>query len=230
MNCDFIASVYRHFEYGRFGRKLEACRFALLPRLKGVRKALVLGEGDGRFVARLVAHCPGISADVFDTSRQMIRIAEGRLRAAGVSPLSSIAFHHGDATVATFPKNDYDLVATHFFFDVFSIGELHPLIDRVKQSLRPDGVWLVSEFDLPQSGFRRFLARFWLRVMYIFFRCATGLQNQTLPDWRKQLTRAGFRPRIQQSLANGFLVSELWEQIPRAQQTATHRDAASEMR
>jgi len=230
MNCDFIAAVYCYFEYGRFGRKLEACRFALLPRLRGVRKALILGEGDGRFIARLAAHCPAISADVFDTSGQMIRIAERRLRTAGVSRLSSIVFHHGDATVATFPKNDYDLVATHFFFDVFPSDELHPLIDRVKQSLRPDGVWLVSEFDLPRSGFRRLLARFWVRVMYIFFRWVTGLQNQTLPDWRKQLIRAGFRPRIQQSLANGFLVSELWEQIPRAHQTATHRDAVSEMR
>lgn len=228
MNCDFIAAIYRHLEYARFGRKLEACRFALLPRLKGVRKALILGEGDGRFAARLAAHYPSIAADVFDTSRKMIRIAERRLRDAGVPVSSPIIFHQGDATTAVFPQNDYDLVATHFFFDVFSAAELSRLIDRVKQSLHPGGVWLVSEFDVPPSGLRRVLARFWIQVMYLFFRCATGLRNRRLPDWRKQLTGAGFRPQIRQSLANGFLVSELWEQVPDRACTSTPHDAVSE--
>ena len=229
MNCDFIAALYRYFEYGRFGRKLETCRFALVPRLNGARKALILGEGDGRFIARLVAHYPNITADVFDTSREMIRLAEQRLRAALALPPPSIAFHHGDARVAPFPQKDYDLVATHFFFDVFHVTELSPLINRVKESLDPNGVWLVSEFDLPTSGLRRLLARFWLRTMYLFFRYATGLRNQRLPDWRQQLISAGFRPRIQQSFANGFLVSESWEQIP-CEARSTPRDAVSEMR
>jgi ubiquinone/menaquinone biosynthesis C-methylase UbiE len=229
MNCDSIAALYRYFEYGRFGRKLEICRFALLPRLTGAQRALILGEGDGRFAARLAAHYPGIAADVFDTSRKMIRLAEQRLHSARLPHLSSIAFHHGDARVAPFPRNDYDLVATHFFFDVFPMAELSPLIDRVKRSLRPDGLWLISEFDLPSSGLRRLLARFWLRVMYLFFRYTTGLGNQRLPDWRKQLSHAGFRPRIQQSFASGFLVSELWEQIPCSERSIRH-DAAFETR
>jgi ubiquinone/menaquinone biosynthesis C-methylase UbiE len=186
-----------------------------------------LGEGDGRFAARLAAHHPAIVADVFDTSRKMIRLAEQRLRSTRLPHLSSFAFHHGDARVASFPRNDYDLVATNFFFDVFPMGELSPLIERVKQSLHPDGVWLISEFDLPASGLSRLLARFWLRIMYGFFRYTTGLDNQRLPDWRKQLSHAGFRPRIQQSFARGFLVSELWERIPCSERSIP-RDAAFE--
>lgn len=230
MNCNFIAALYRPLEYARFGRKLETCRFALLPRLNGVQKALILGEGDGRFAARLAERYPHIIADVFDTSREMIRIAERRLRACGAARLATISFHRGDATAVSFPQHDYDLVATHFFFDVFSTDELSPLIHRVKQSLRPGGVWLVSEFDLPPSGAPRLLARFWIRVMYLFFRCATGLRNQHLPDWRQQLANAGFRPQAQQSLANGFLVSELWEHVPDGQGGPTRRDEVSEMR
>jgi ubiquinone/menaquinone biosynthesis C-methylase UbiE len=229
MNCDFIAALYRYIEYARFGRKLEVCRFALLPKLDGVRKALILGEGDGRFVTRLAARYPDITADVLDCSREMLRLSQQRLRAAGISP-SSIAFYHEDARTASLADNRYDLVVTHFFFDVFSAAELSPLIDRVAQSLRPGGVWLISEFDLPEAGVQRLLARFWICVMYLFFRCATGLRNQRLPDWRQALTAAGFRPQTQQSFANGFLASELWERVPKQGRASTRRDEVSEMR
>jgi ubiquinone/menaquinone biosynthesis C-methylase UbiE len=191
---------------------------------------LILGEGDGRFVARLAAHYPDITIDVFDTSREMLRLARQRIHTAGISPSSSIAFHHEDARTASFPDSAYDLVVTHFFFDVFSAAELSPLIHRVAQALRPNGIWLISEFDLPEGGARRLFARFWIRVMYLFFRCATGLRNQRLPDWRQQLTAAGFHPRTQQHLANGFLASELWERVPEHSAASTRRDEVSEMR
>src|SRR5579883_1010405 len=58
MNCDAIAPWYRWLEYGAFGRALERTRFHYLAELKPSRKALMLGEGDGRFLAAFSQRFP----------------------------------------------------------------------------------------------------------------------------------------------------------------------------
>ena len=54
MNADRIASGYRWLEYAAFGLALEQARFDFLSRAAGARRVLILGEGDGRFLARLL--------------------------------------------------------------------------------------------------------------------------------------------------------------------------------
>jgi hypothetical protein len=54
-NFDRIARPYRWLEYLTLGRSLERAREVFLPLLKDRRQALILGDGDGRFTARLLA-------------------------------------------------------------------------------------------------------------------------------------------------------------------------------
>jgi hypothetical protein len=51
---DRLAKPYRWLEYLSFGRNLERCRFHFLPQLAGTQRALLLGDGDGRFAERLL--------------------------------------------------------------------------------------------------------------------------------------------------------------------------------
>ena len=57
-NFDLIARPYRWLEYLTFGPALARCRNHFLPQLTDRRAALVLGDGDGRFLARLLAPTP----------------------------------------------------------------------------------------------------------------------------------------------------------------------------
>ena len=54
MNADPIASSYRWLEYAAFGLALENARFDFLSHAAAARRVLILGEGDGRFLARLL--------------------------------------------------------------------------------------------------------------------------------------------------------------------------------
>ena len=72
VNFDPIARPYRWLEYLSFGRELERRRFRYLPEVKSARRALVLGDGDGRFLAALVRQGGEVSVDYVDLSARML--------------------------------------------------------------------------------------------------------------------------------------------------------------
>ena len=57
-NFDRLAGIYRLLEFLAFGRDLERARFRLLETLAECHSVLVLGEGDGRCLARLARVAP----------------------------------------------------------------------------------------------------------------------------------------------------------------------------
>ena len=198
MNCDRIARWYRWFEYLGFGGELQRRRCRFLAQLKGVRRALVLGDGDGRFLARFAERNRYASADYVDLSPRMLALARHR---AGNE---RIRYHNADALAAPLPQAEYDLIVTHFFLDCFNQRDAERLIDRAAAAARPRAVWLVSEFR----------ARAWtrplLRGLYLFFHVTTGLKTRRLVDHRPLLERRGFRLEREETSRFGLLASELW--------------------
>ena len=80
-----------------FGPWLGRCRNAQLVHLSGARHALLLGDGDGRFLARLLAANPTLTADVVDSSQAMLRLLDRRIRRCGPQARHRIRLHHADA-------------------------------------------------------------------------------------------------------------------------------------
>jgi len=203
VNCDPIARWYRWFEYLGFGRELERRRCAFLAQVADGRRILVLGEGDGRFLVRLVEQNRGASIDYVDLSSRMLALARAR---AG----DSVTYHHGDARTIPLPTAAYDLIVTHFFLDCFNPADAEPLIERIAKAASPHARWLVSEFRQPEEGWQAAWARLWLWSLYRFFRLTTGLRTTVLIDHHPLLAHRGFRLVHQQSARFGLLVSELW--------------------
>jgi ubiquinone/menaquinone biosynthesis C-methylase UbiE len=210
MNCDPIAGVYRWMEYAVFGKALERCRCSLLNYLGDSQHALVLGDGDGRFLAAFASRHPAVTIDYVDVSGAMLKLARRRLHSKPEPNASRIHFHRKDVRALELPGPHYDLIVCHFFFDVFAQAELANVMQRICQAAAPQAKWLVSEFDLPPGRLRRTVALTLLRIMYGFFRLTTGLANQTLPEWRPLLESHGFSREVSSSERSGFIVSELW--------------------
>jgi SAM-dependent methyltransferase len=206
---NLIARPYRWLEYLTVGRALERCRTCYLPQLRDRRRALVLGDGDGRFLAQLLAHNPHLQADAVDTSITMLGLLRERSEAATPDADTRLRIHHTNAL--TFPlAGRYDLVVTHFFFDCLGQAELNTLVTRVASALAPGALWVVSDFRIP-AGLMRVPARTLVRGLYFAFRVLTGLRTIQLPDHAKPLTRSGFiRIGHQHSFA-GLLTTELWQ-------------------
>jgi SAM-dependent methyltransferase len=209
MNCDRIARWYRPLEYLVFGRALERRRFELLGQVGEVRRALILGDGDGRFTAEFVKRNPQALVDSVELSGGMLALAQARLWRLKLDS-ERVRFFQDDARTIDL-EGEYDLIVTHFFLDCFDGEQVRNLVGRVSERCVPGGRWLVSEFSIPAAGVRRVAFAALIRFMYLFFRVATGLEVNRLPDYAPVLAANGFRILRQCSAAGGLLVSELWE-------------------
>jgi hypothetical protein len=175
---------------------------------------LVLGDGDGRFLARLLAQNPALTADAVDSSPAMLRLLCDRCAAQAPSSKSRLQTHQSDVIdfLAVNSATQYDLVVTHFFLDCFSQSEVDSLASGIATRMTPDALWLVSDFRVP-TGAMRLPARAYVRILYFAFRVITGLRVTQLPDHVSALTGSGlYRVGCERTLA-GMLTTELWSKI-----------------
>ncbi len=207
---DRVARLYQAMEYLSFGRMLERCRFHHTLSLSNCRRALILGDGDGRFLAQLLVAAPDLSADAVDASPAMLQMLRARAEKAGAA--NRVCTICANARCFTPRNGPYDLVATHFFLDCLTEEEAHRLIARVRPHLAPGAHWMVSEFQVPEgSWLRSALAQIIIDGLYAAFRVLTGLRVRRIPPWRVLLAKHGFRRTASQTWLGSLLVSELWE-------------------
>jgi SAM-dependent methyltransferase len=200
MNCDLIAPHYWWIERLGMGRALERRRRWFLPKLGNARRALVLGDGDGRFLRELLRRNALVRADYVDLSRRMLELAREKAGA------DRVIYRQTDALTLDLPPDEYDLIATHFFFDCFDPSELELLIGRVADAAKPGAQWIVSEFctsNLP--------AQLLVNALYLFFGITTGLKTRKLADHRPIMRCHGFRLISASHSRGALVVSELWE-------------------
>jgi SAM-dependent methyltransferase len=205
---DRIARLYVWMEHLTFGRSLERCRDHFLARLADRSSALVLGDGDGRFLADLLAGNSRVQADAVDSSAAMLRLLRKRCAAVAGEGEMRLRTYNTSALAFT-PVRSYDLIVTHFFLDCLSQTELDRLCARLGAHLEPGAMWLVSDFRIPE-GAMHWPARAVVRLLYLAFRVLTGLRTSALPDHAAALTTAGFTRIAEHHSLGGLLTSELW--------------------
>ena len=206
-NFDRLARIYRWLEWISFGPWLGWCRCAFLAHLHHCRRAMILGDGDGRFTARLLAQNPAIQVDAVDASPAML---SELVRRTGPHA-GRVKTHVADARFFDPAMTDYDLIATHFFLDCLSTREVASLAARLRLYVRPGAIWVLSEFTIPAGWLGPVVARPLIAFLYQAFGSLTGLKIRRLPDYRDALAAAGFTLIRQQHRLSGLLVSEMWQ-------------------
>ena len=207
-NFDRLAGIYRWLEWLSFGPWLSRCRRIFLERIGDRRRALVIGDGDGRFTSQLLRANLRIEVDAVDASPAML---QALVRRAGLHH-TRIRTYLVDARRWQPPEDrGYDLVATHFFLDCLETAEIGRLAENLRPSLVPGTLWVVSEFSIPPGCFGRQVAEPLVAFLYAAFAVLTGLAVRCLPDRGAALRGAGFRLVESRALLRGLLVAELWQ-------------------
>lgn len=210
MNCDPIARLYRWIEYAAFGPVLQRMRLCWLRELRSAKRVLLLGDGDGRFLSQFVSTYPAAEVHYIDSSARMLDLARKRIREATLENSGHVIFTLGNALSTALPGRDYDLVVSHFFLDCFDEPGLAQLADHVGPHLAPNVSWVVSDFSEPRDGLMGPVFRFYLRLMFRFFRYTSGLETRRLADYTVFLKGLGFIRSRNATNLGGFVFSEIW--------------------
>jgi ubiquinone/menaquinone biosynthesis C-methylase UbiE len=206
-NFDRVARIYRWSEYLALGPLLQRTRTHFLPQLTHCRNALLLGDGDGRFLAALLASNPELHAVTVDTSAAMLQLLHQRCERIASSRLQTI--QASALEVAVPPATD--LVTTHFFLDCLTQTEVDQLVQKIAAHTQSGMLWVLSDFAVPASRIARPLAKLYIRALYLAFRILTGLRVQSLPDPQAALTRAGFTCIARKQILRGLIYTEIWQ-------------------
>ncbi len=175
-----LSYFYRLLEFVAFGRALDRARVSLLLQLPELDSLLSLGDGDGRFLSKFLEGQPNCRVTSIDQSSAMIRLQRRRIPKSVADAL--VDFQVADVGNVCFERGRFNAVSVLFFLDCFSEKELTRLLERVIPWVAPGGFVYFADFVLPKSGWQRIRARFYIRVMHLFFRWCTGLENNRLVD------------------------------------------------
>ena len=211
MSFDRLAPHYRWMEWLLAGGKLQRCRTTFLDTLPPVRHALLLGEGNGRFLQEFLRKQLGTRVTCLDASPHMLKVARQTAHAE-----ACVTFVCCDVTEWKPPPAEFDLVVSNFFLDCFRPDQIELIAERISAGLTDGARWLIADFCEPRRGWRKWRARTILHAMYWFFRGATNLpaNRLTVPD--AILARHGFELQARRTFEWGLLQSDLWVQRRKA--------------
>jgi ubiquinone/menaquinone biosynthesis C-methylase UbiE len=210
VSFDGIAPWYRTLETIAFGSNLQRARIACLGEIDKPRRALIVGEGNGRFLRELIGAHPEIEIDCVDASERMLRLARDRVQRERPGRTDRIRFLQHDIATWSPPEDRFDLIVTHFFLDCFPEDRVAEIVARLSRAAAVNATWLLADFCIPAGGFARFRTDIWLNMMYRFFRLTSGIKASELADPSPFLRAAGFALTTQQLLRGGMVKSELW--------------------
>jgi ubiquinone/menaquinone biosynthesis C-methylase UbiE len=206
---DRVARIYRWAEYASLGPLLERARRHFLPELQACRSAMVLGDGDGRFLAQLMSGNPELKAMAVDTSAAMLGLLRRNCLRAAPDAEKRLTTLHASA-LQTRPEPKTGLIVTHFFLDCLTQTEVDTLTQSYAVELEPGTLWVVSDFALPRTAWLRPFAAVYIRALYFAFRILTGMRVTRLPDVQESFERAGFTHMRRKEFAGGLVYTEIW--------------------
>jgi len=242
---DTWARLYPGLEYAALGRTLQHARAATvspraLARLPSGGSWLLLGDGDGRGLAKV--RDAGQAGDVvcLDVSPQMLARAQARMARArtgagqkeleGRLPPGAPHGRRPNVTAHAQPpvtwcqadllegwpaalrERRFDVVVTQFFLDCFTDPQIEAWWPEVARRLRPGGVWLVTDFTPAGSlrGWQALRQRALLAVLYPCFRWTTPMVARALPDLERPFRQAGWQAPYRERLPSGITELTVW--------------------
>jgi len=210
VSFDAVAPWYRALETIAFGNSLQRARLACLPEIGSPDRALIVGEGNGRFLVALLHAHPQLEVDCLDASERMLHLARERIERELSGADKRVRFLHRNIESWMPPNVPYGLIVTHFFLDCFLPDQIERIVSKLAQAATGDAQWLLADFHIPANGVARLEARAGLPAMYAFFRFVAGIDGRELIDASPFLRARDFELAFERTLRRGLLKSQLW--------------------
>jgi ubiquinone/menaquinone biosynthesis C-methylase UbiE len=205
MSFDLLAPHYRWMEAILAGDKIQRCRVHFLDSVSNCRRALLVGEGNGRFLGECLKKMPHAQFTVVDASEKMLE--QARRRCGGDSRINYV---RAQLPGAHLPKN-FDLIVTNCFLDCFDERQLPTVVNELADCATDSAIWLVTDFCVPKTGWAKWRAKMVLAAAYSFFQVATGIPARRICAPDPFLVQNGFRFIDRIEADAGLIYSSIWK-------------------
>lgn len=182
---DRIAPFYDFLAKMVFGNSLKKAQIHFLPHIPENARILILGGGSGWLLAELIKRNPSSEIVYVEASEKMLDLTKKYLAKKNLFKNSRITLL---LDAEYYKKNDqkFDVVITNFFLDLFTEITLENIILSLSAMLKPDGLWLLSDFDK-----KEFESSSWKKLfissMYFFFKKTAKIEGSKLYDFDRML-------------------------------------------
>ena len=177
---DRISAFYDLITHSVSFNQINKSQLAFLSYLSTQSTCLILGGGTGHFLQKLLEENKTIYVTYVEASEKMIALAEKCIRKNIPDALDRVTFICKRAE--NFEFEMYDVIACNYFLDLFDDVYVSLLIKQFKQHLNNDGVLYITDFSIPENGIMNWSTKAGLRMLYRFFKWATGLSAKKLPN------------------------------------------------
>ncbi len=214
---DRVAPYYGVLERLSFGSALQRARCAFLDAgcfdAEVPRRALLVGEGEGRFACALQRRFPQAALVIVDSSP--VQVARARSRLGGLDGVAraEATFLVRDVLADEGALDDVeacDFIATPFFLDCFEGADLAAVVARIAARAAGTATWVVSDFAPAGHGLGRLRRVAWQTLLYGFFQRAASVRARRVDDPSPLLERHGFELSARRDLRCGLLTTSLW--------------------
>lgn len=196
---NFLAPFYDRLARMIIGKDIVHSQVYFLERFSQCKRLLIIGGGTGALLNEICSNYPYIEIDYIDLSPGMIDRARKRMKHN-----SHVRFIQG--TENDLPSHHYDGVITNFFLDMFEEKRLGTVIEKIKESLGKEAIWLVTDFVNER---KTHAIKLW--CMYRFFRVITQIEAAHLSDWRGHMMEAGLKLTESRKFNNEFIASHVYQ-------------------
>ncbi|OCX51039.1 hypothetical protein BEL04_20190 [Mucilaginibacter sp. PPCGB 2223] len=203
-NYDNSAGFYDRLSRLFFGRALINSQVYLLNYIPEGANILIVGGGTGWILEKITKlHPSGLSITYVEISAKMTALARRRNYGANAvvfinKPIEEVE----DMTL-------YDVIITPFLFDNFTEATIENVFVHMHRSLRPEGLWLCTDFQLTGKLWQRVL----LKSMYYFFRVLCRIDTTSMPDIESRFVKYGYKKTADKAFFGEFIMSTVYRLI-----------------
>ena len=194
-----VAKWYDQLASVVFGDAIKKAQVHFLNELPQEGKLLIIGGGTGWILNEIVRIRPKLKIDFVEASSKMIDLAKKQ-----TPTLFGVQFMH--CTEEAIPENQYAAVITNFFLDVFEWERLEEVMQKLKNHLAQQGIWLFTDFQ--KTG--RFHHAFLIKVMHFFFRMISNLESKSLNNFEEAFQKLNLTEEEKAEYFGGMICSKVY--------------------
>lgn len=178
-----------------FGNKIKELQITHLDKISNNSMVLILGGGTGWILEEIDKRKNGLTITYIDLSSKMIERSKKR-----TINNNKVIFIEG--TEQNIPQQQYDVLITNFYLDLFPEKKLIKIIKKLSQL--QCSLWIWTDF-VPNKSYK------WLeKLMILFFKCMTGLSNNQVYHYDQLIEKHSlYKNKSRETKMNGFLVSAI---------------------